>query len=348
MTSISINKKEIGDNQPTFIIAEIGQAHDGSLGIAHSFIDAIAETGADAVKFQTHLAEHESTEDEPFRIEFSYEDDTRFDYWERMEFTQEQWEGLAEHAQEQGLIFLSSTFCKEGVDLLQNIDVPAWKVGSGEYKSVDLIEYMASTGLPVLLSTGMSTYDEIDRLIGVIEEHQAPYSLFQCTSKYPTKLEDVGLNVISEFSQRYECPVGLSDHHGTIYPGMAAIARGVDLLEVHVTFDCRMFGPDSEASVTLDELSTLTKMRDAVYAMDQHPVDKEQMAKELEETRSLFSKSIAPVQELEAGTVLTDNHIAPKKPATGIPYDKKKQVIGATLLTDVQPTELLCWEDLDV
>lgn len=348
MTTISIDDTEVGEGHPTFLIAEIGQAHDGSLGMAHSFIDAVADTGVDAIKFQTHLARHESTRDEPFRVDFSYEDETRFDYWERMEFTRDQWQGLAEHARDQGLIFLSSTFCKEGVDLLQSIDVPAWKVGSGEYKSNELIEYMAKTGLPVLLSTGMSTYEEIDRLTNIIQDVGAPCALFQCTSKYPTSLEDVGLNVISEFSKRYDCPVGLSDHQGSIYPGMAAIGRGIDLLEIHVTFDRRMFGPDSEASVTLEELSTLVEMRDAVHEMDQNPIDKDRLAEELSETRDLFSKSIAPVKELESGTVLTADLIAPKKPATGIPYDKKDQVIGATLLNNVRATQLLSWEDLDV
>lgn len=345
--SFTIADRQIGEGEEPFIIAEIGQAHDGSLGIAHSFIDAVAESGADAIKFQTHIAKHESTLDEPFRTDFSWEDDTRYEYWKRMEFTEEQWEGLAEHARKEGLIFLSSAFSSAAVDLLQSVDIPAWKVGSGEYKSKELISHMAETELPVLLSTGMSTYEEIDEMTSFIESRGGPYALFQCTSKYPARLEDVGLNVLEEFRDRYGCPVGLSDHTGTIYPAMAAISRGVDLLEVHVTFDRRMFGPDADASLTFEELETVVEHRDAVHTMDSNPVDKDEMADELSETRALFSKSIAPVEELSAGTALTEELITPKKPAGGIPYEERDKVIGATLENDVSPTRLLTWDDVD-
>ncbi len=347
MQTISLGRRSIGAGEPTFIIAEIAQAHDGSLGIAHSFIDAAAEAGVDAVKFQTHIAKHESTLDEPFRTDFSWEDDTRYDYWKRMEFTKEQWQGLAEHAREEGLIFLSSAFCKPAVDLLKSLDVPAWKVGSGEYKSKELVSYMAETKQPILLSTGMSTYDEISEMIGTIEQCGSSYAILQCTSKYPTEFEDVGLNVLDELSDRFDCPVGLSDHHGSIYPSLAAIAKGANILEVHLTFDRQMFGPDSAASLTVDELETVVQMRDAVHVMDENPVDKNNVAESLSETRSLFSKSIATVKELSEGTVLTDELIEPKKPATGIPYAEKDKVINTRLANHVQPNRLLTWDDLN-
>ena len=114
-----------------FVIAEIGQAHDGSLGNAHAYIDAIANTGADAVKFQTHIASAESTKDEPWRVKFSLQDETRYDYWRRMEFSKEQWVGLKKHADDKGLLFLSSAFSIEAFELLQRVGVSAWKVASG-------------------------------------------------------------------------------------------------------------------------------------------------------------------------------------------------------------------------
>ncbi|MFC7057713.1 N-acetylneuraminate synthase family protein [Halovenus salina] len=345
--SLTIVDNKIGNDEKPCIIAEIGQAHDGSLGIAHSFIDAVAETGADAIKFQTHLAEHESTLDEPFRTDFSWEDDTRYEYWKRMEFTKEQWKGLAEHAREKGLIFLSSPFSKAAVDLLQSVDVPAWKIGSGEYKSDELVSYMADTELPVLFSTGMSTYEEIDEMTALLDSNDTPYALFQCTSKYPATLEEVGLNVLEEFRERYGCPVGLSDHTGSPHPAMAAISRGVDLLEVHVTFDRRMFGPDADSSLTFKELTTVVDHRDAVHKIDTNPVNKNEIAEELSETRALFSKSIAPAEELSAGTVITEDLITPKKPASGIPYDERDKIIGATLEDNVSPERLLTWDDID-
>ena len=129
---IKIKGRKIGKGQPVFIIGEIAQAHDGSLGAAHAYIDAIANTGADAVKFQTHIAEAESSPRERWRVNFSYQDKTRFDYWKRMEFTLEQWKGLKKHAEEKGLIFLSSPFSSEAVEILERIGVSAWKVASGE------------------------------------------------------------------------------------------------------------------------------------------------------------------------------------------------------------------------
>jgi len=345
--SIEIAGRKIDADTKTFLIAEIGQAHDGSVNVAHSFIDAVAEAGADAVKFQTHIAAHESTLDEPFRADFSEQDDTRYDYWERMEFTREQWEGLAEHARDRGLVFLSSAFCTEAVDLLRTIDVPAWKVGSGEYRSKELVSYMTETGNPVLLSTGMSRCAEINEMIELLEKADAPHALFQCTSEYPTGLSNVGLNVVEEFRSRYDCPIGLSDHTGSIHPAMAAISRGIDLLEVHVTFDRRMFGPDAEASLTVDELEVITDHRDAVHEMDTNPVDKDEVADSLSENRALFSKSIAPTERLPAGTTITEDVLTAKKPGTGIPYREKDRVIGETVKHEVSSKRLITWDDIN-
>src|SRR5437763_1720168 len=150
------------DTRRCLIIGEVGQAHNGSLGMAHAFIDAIANAGADAVKFQTHIASAESTAAEPWRIRFSPQDSTRYEYWKRMEFSEEQWLGLKKHADERGLLFLSSPFSVEAVQLLQRVGVPAWKVASGEISNVPLFEALARTELPVLMSTGMSDLSEID------------------------------------------------------------------------------------------------------------------------------------------------------------------------------------------
>jgi N-acetylneuraminate synthase len=139
------------------IIGEVAQAHDGSLGAAHAYIDAIAQAGADAVKFQTHIASAESTPAEPWRVRFSYQDASRYDYWKRMEFTEEQWSGLKRHANEKGLLFLSSPFSLQAAKMLMRVGMPAWKVASGEVTNAPLFDFMIATGLPVMLSTGMRT-----------------------------------------------------------------------------------------------------------------------------------------------------------------------------------------------
>ena len=346
MNTITIAQKTVGEGFPPFLIAEIAQAHDGSLGMAHAYIDVVAQTGADAIKFQTHIAEEESTLDEPFRKAFTTQDATRYAYWKRMEFTEAQWLELANRAKEKGLIFLSSPFSLKAVEWLRRIGMPAWKVGSGEFASEELFSAMGSTGAPILFSTGMCSYAEIADMTAWFETRQFPFALFQCTSKYPVMLEEVGLNVLDELRARFRCPIGLSDHSGSLFPGLAALARGVNLFEAHVTFDRRMFGPDVPASLTIDEFKLLADARDAFTTMRQHPVDKDAMAGEMTQMRRLFTKSVATVCDLSAGTILTDEMLCAKKPGTGIPYHEKNQLIGRTLIGDVKKERLLRWEDI--
>ena len=290
-----ISGKVIGRTHPCFVIAELAQAHDGSLGFAHSYIDAVASAGADAIKFQTHIASAESTKEEPFRVNFSYQDTNRYDYWKRMEFTSEQWRGLAEHCNEAGIIFLSSAFSVEAVELLDKLDMPAWKVGSGEVNNPLILSAMMKTNKPLLLSSGMSSWDEITKATEVIVENEKPLALFQCTSKYPTPLQDVGLNVLSEMRQRFDIPIGLSDHSGSIYPSLAALGQGIDLLEIHVVHSKQMFGPDTQSSITIDELSMICEARDAFHEMQTNPVDKNKMSSELHSLRKLFNKCTAEI-----------------------------------------------------
>jgi len=284
-TNYSIGSRRIGSESPTFIIAEIAQAHDGSLGTAHAYVDAVAEAGADAVKFQTHIANEESTLDEPFRVKFSFQDNTRYDYWKRMEFTEDQWKDLSKHAKDRNLIFLSSPFSVKAVNILRDIGMQAWKIGSGEVKSDDILGAMAENGAPIILSTGMSGFDEIEDCVKRIRERGLQFALLQCTSSYPTALDQVGLNVIGELRSRFNCPIGLSDHSGTLFPGLAAMAKGIDILEVHVVLDRRSFGPDVQASVTVDDLGFLVKARDAFHVMAVNPVDKDKMAEKMSQMR---------------------------------------------------------------
>lgn len=339
--------RKVGGGAPGYIIAEVAQAHDGSLGTAHAFVDAAADAGADAVKFQTHLAEAESTQDEPFRVKFSKQDTTRYDYWKRTAFTGDQWAGLAAHARDKGLAFLSSPFSLEAVELLRRIGVPAWKVASGEVRTDSLLQAMCSDGKPVLLSTGMSGWADIDAAVAAIDGAGTQFAVLQCASLYPTPLDAVGLNVIDEMRVRYGAPAGLSDHSGQVYPALAALARGADLIEVHLTLSRRMFGPDVPVSLTVEELRQVTAARDAFHAMHNSPVDKDKAAAALAEMRSMFGRSLAPRRDLAAGTVISAEMLAAKKPATGIPADQIDTVIGRQLRHAVPADRLLRWEDID-
>jgi N,N'-diacetyllegionaminate synthase len=328
------------------VVGEVAQAHDGSLGMAHAFIDAIAGAGADAVKFQTHIAAAESTPAEPWRVPFSMQDATRYDYWRRMEFSEEQWSGLQRHARERGLLFLSSPFSVEAVEMLLRIGVPGWKVASGEIGTTELFQRMARTRLPMLVSTGMSPLSEIDVAVETLRGLASPFAVLQCTSAYPCPPEQVGLNMIPFFRQRYDCAVGLSDHSGSIYAGLAAVTLGIQVLEVHVALSREMFGPDVSASVTTDELRQLVDGTRAIERMLRHPVDKDALASASAPVRALFTKSVVARVDLPAGTLLKPEHLSVKKPGTGIPATRLPELIGARLLRGLRADDLLSDADI--
>lgn len=343
---IEVDGRYVGPGHPSLVIAEIAQAHDGSLGTAHAYIDAVSAAGADAIKFQTHIAAAESTPEEPWRVKFSQQDKTRYDYWKRMEFTEEQWAALREHANESGLIFLSSPFSIEAVDLLTRVGVPAWKVASGEVNNTVMLDHMAQTGLPILLSTGMSPFSEIDEAVHWAKEGGAPIAVFQCTTAYPCPPDQVGANLIPVLRDRYAVPIGLSDHSGTIYPSLAAAAVGIDALEVHIAFTRETFGPDLEASITTTELKKLVEGVRFIEAMNENPVDKDDVAEGLAQLRSMFTKSLVTLCDLEAGQVLEENHLVLKKPGWGIAASRLPELVGRRLARSLPADSLLTEEDL--
>ena len=347
MPTSSESTWRLGALRRCLVIGEVAQAHDGSLGMAHAFVDAIANAGADAVKFQTHIASAESTRHEPWRVRFSPQDTLRQDYWRRTEFTEEQWRGLRQHATERGLLFLSSPFSFEALELLHRVGVGAWKVASGETANLPMLERMIASGLPILVSTGMSPVAEIDRVVEHLRAREVEFGVLQCTSAYPCPPERVGLNLIPFFRERYQCPVGLSDHSGSIFPALAAATMGISLLEVHVTLSREMFGPDVSSSVTTTELRQMVDGIRFIETMVAHPVDKDLAADATRPLRDLFTKSVVPRTSLRAGVVLRDEDLALKKPGTGIPAARLPHIVGRRLKRDVIADELMCEEDLE-
>lgn len=345
MTSFELEGHRVGEGAPTFVIAEVAQAHDGSLGAAHAYIDVVAASGAQAIKFQTHIAAAESTPGEPWRVKFSRQDATRYDYWRRMEFTKDQWVGLAEHAREKGLVFLSTPFSFAAMGVLDPL-VPAWKVGSGETTNLPMIERMAATGRPVLLSSGMSSWAELDAAVATVRRGGAPVAVFQCTTAYPCPPEKTGLNVIGELRARYGCTVGLSDHSATIYAGLAAVTLGARMLEVHVAFSRACFGPDTVASLVPDELAALVRGARFIEAAVANPIDKDKAAGELEALKRTFGKSVVAARALEAGERLGADDLALKKPGTGIPAARLSSLIGRRVKNAVAADTLLAESDL--
>jgi N,N'-diacetyllegionaminate synthase len=313
------------------IIGEVAQAHDGSLGMAHAFIDAIARTGADAVKFQTHYADHESSSDEPFRVKFSPQDATRYDYWKRLEFTPEQWLELADHARRLGLLFLSSPFSTYAVEVLERCGMPAWKVASGELSNLPLLDRMCATGKPIILSSGMSGWRELDAAVERVRSSENTLCVMQCTTAYPCPPERVGLNVMREMRDRYHSLVGLSDHSGTLWPAMAAVTLGANAYETHVAFDRAMFGPDVPASLTLEELAMAVSGVRFVETMLANPVDKDAAFASYEGLRSMFSQGLVAAHDLPAGSLIGPESLSTRKPLRGIPASQYDAVLGRRL-----------------
>lgn len=329
-----------------YTIAEIGQAHEGSLGILYSYIDAIAQTGVDAVKFQMHIAEAESSEHEPFRVKFSLEDETRFDYWKRMSFSLEQWKEIKQHCDSLGLDFICSPFSNLAVDWLEEIGVKQYKIGSGEVTNFLILEKIAQTGKQVILSSGMSSYAELDQTVDFLKDRNVDFSILQCTTAYPTQPDQYGLNVIQELKERYQVSVGFSDHSAKIETCIAASALGADILEFHVVFDRQLFGPDAKASLTILETRELVRAVKNVATALLNPINKNNNA-DFSGLKQIFEKSLAVNKKLAKNHIITFDDLEAKKPkGFGIDAMKFKEVIGKVVTRELNQWDFLNQEDL--
>ncbi|MDC0319206.1 N-acetylneuraminate synthase family protein [Verrucomicrobia bacterium] len=331
-----------------YLIAEIGQAHDGSLGIAHSFIDALKGTGIDAIKFQMHIADAESSIDEPFRVKFSYADKNRIDYWRRMEFNLEQWNGIKNHCEEYGFDFIVSAFSNLAIDNLEKLNVTKYKIGSGEVSNLLILEKISRTKKPVILSSGLSSLEELDRSVSYLTGRVKSIALTQCTTAYPTSPNTWGLNAIKILKDRFNLPVGFSDHSGDIYACLFAGALGAELLEFHVTFDKSMFGPDSKASLTIKQVKQLVKGIEQLKIAKSNPATKS-LNEEMINLKNIFEKSLSVNKVMKKGMTLNFEDLEGKKPyGKGISAKEFNNVIGRKLLVNKNKWDYLNWYDVNV
>ena len=330
------------------IIAEIAQAHDGSVGILHSYIDVLAETGVDAIKFQTHIAEAESSVHEAFRVPFSYVDKTRYDYWKRMELSEYQWKEIKNHCKSLGLLFISSPFSCKAVDVLEATEVDMYKIGSGEVANLLLLQKIAETRKPVIVSSGMSNYAELNNAINLFKELHINVSVMQCVTAYPSQPEQWNLQTISEYKKRFNIPTGYSDHSGVITACLAATTLGAELLEFHAVFDKRMFGPDAKASLEIDEIKALVRgVKDIKISLSNN-INKDTQVADKSELKKMFGKSLCVNNHFAAGHVISINDLEAKKPAGhGIAPNDYKQVIGKKLLTAKKQWDFITHQDLN-
>jgi sialic acid synthase SpsE len=338
---MDIGARSVGSGAPALIIAEIGNNHDGSIRQAERLIEAAAEAGADAVKFQTHIAEAEMLPSTPTPPHF---DEPRFEFTRRMELSKDQHVRLKAFAEERNLVFFSSPFSVEAVELLEDVGVPAYKVASGEVTNPPLLEAVAATGKPVLLSSGMSGLADVERAAATLRAHGSELLVMQCTSTYPCPPELVNLRAMSAMGERLGAPYGLSDHTPDVWTSVAAVALGAVAVEKHFTLSKRLYGPDHHASLTPEELARLVEgVRQVEAALGTGLKERDPS---LDPARATFEKSIVARTVIPQGAVLEPEMLTTKRPGTGIPALRIAEVVGRRTTRELEPDHLLEEADL--
>tara|TARA_Y100000992_G_scaffold189871_1_gene128649 strand:- start:3625 stop:4656 length:1032 start_codon:yes stop_codon:yes gene_type:complete len=342
---VNLNKLIIENKQ--LVIAEIGQSHDGSLNYVHSFIDECAKVGVDIIKFQTHFAAEESSEDDIFRTKSSSKKETRFQYWKRMEFTNEEWFKIYKHVKAKKLLFSSSVFSTKAINLMNKLGIDIWKIASGESLNLNLIkEIVRISNKPIFISTGMSYKKEVKKIISYIKTKKNPFLLMHCVSQYPTKFENLGMNLIDEFKKEFKCPIGYSDHSGSLHVPLIAIEKKISALELHVTFDKKVYNPDSSSSINFNELKFLCDFLRNKNKIFKYTKTKDQIANVVKKNRILFSKSLAFKKDMRKGSKIKIRDLTFKKPGNGIKLDKINKIIGKTLVKNKSKTRLIKLSDV--
>jgi len=316
----------------TYIIAEIGNTHEGSLGLAKQFIKVASECGVDAVKMQTHIFEAESLPDAPNPAYFT--DETRKEYFERTTFTTEQWKELKRYCEgELGVDFFSSPFSLEAVDLLEEVGVSAYKIASGEVNNIPLLEKIAKTGKRVLLSSGMSSWAELDGAVETLQSNGCKELIvLQCTSEYPCPPEEAGLNILDEMKVRYKnATIGYSDHTMGVAVPLAAVIKGATVIEKHFTLSQKMYGSDAMNSTEPEEFKRLVdEIRQIEIALSNN-VNKDKKVKSLKNMKMTFEKSIVSACSINRLGTIEEAYLAFKKPGDGIPAREYKKLLGKKL-----------------
>ncbi len=329
------NLKESILNSDYFIIAEIGMNHDGSLGNAIRLIEEANNNGADAVKFQLHISEEESLKDAPKPPYFKLEE--RYEYFKRTSFSLNEWKKLKQYAHDLSLYFIVSPFSHKAVDILEEINIDAYKIASGETTNIPLLEYINNKNKPVLLSTGMSNWEEIYRAVETLTDNLIV--IFQCSSEYPCNPKNIGLNVIKELNKRFKgITIGYSDHTLDNKSSIGAFMMGAKVFEKHFTLSKKMYGADAKFSLEPDEMLCYVEGIEFISKILNNPVNKDDITM-YKEMKVIFEKSVVAARDLNKGHVLVFNDLAFKKPGDGIRADNYKKIIGKKLLKNVKKNE---------
>lgn len=319
------------------LIVEIGNSHDGSLGIATSMVDMAREAGASTVKFQMHLAEYESTPEEPFRKTFSKQDKTRFAYWKRVTFDEGAWKHLIDHTTSSGMEFMCSPFSLEAAKWLDEDNrIQRWKVGSGEATNFPLLDFLIETKREIVLSTGLISWRELLELKTRFESKDAwdRVTLLHCVSMYPVPLDKVSLNVIHEL-RKLTSNVGFSDHSGDPATALFAYSLGVSTIEVHLTPNRLFFGPDTSSSLTPDEIRSIIQFSKKWDILKENGFSRDQLFELSSGTAKIFRKGLYWKRSLAVGHVVTIKDLSFLKPSSYVEAKDYESILGLVTSKEV-------------
>ncbi len=343
-----IGDRNVGPGEPCFVIAEAGVNHNGDLDLARALLDAAADAGADAVKFQTFRADRVATATAPkaaYQRETTGASDSQRDMLARLELDANAHRALVAHCRDRDIAFLSSPFDLASVDLLVELGVPALKLGSGELTNRLLVDRAAGTGLPLLLSTGMATLDEVTAALEWARTRGATdVAVLHCVSEYPAPVDQLNLRAIATLADACACPVGYSDHAAGTSAALAAVALGACIIEKHLTVDRALPGPDHRASCEPDELAALVRgVRDVEAALGdgiKRPAPCEA------DNRQQVRRSLATARAVSAGHALGPADLTALRPGTGIAPAHADRLVGRRARRDLPPNAILSWDDL--
>jgi N,N'-diacetyllegionaminate synthase len=330
------------DNQ-IFIIAEAGDNHNGNFDLALQLVDKAAEAGADCVKFQTFVTENvisKFAEKADYQKQTTRENESQYEMVKKLELSFEQFRLIHKYCQEKNIIFLSTPFDLDSIDFLEEIQIPFWKIPSGEITNLPYLEKIAKTEKDIIMSTGMCTMEEIEAALSVLREHGAgKITLLHCNTEYPTPFEDVNLRAMQEMKKAFGVSVGYSDHTVGIAVPIAAAAMGASVIEKHFTLDKNMEGPDHRASLEPEELKQMVRsIRNIERAMGS---GKKQPSPSEQKNISIARKSIVAKRKIKQGEQLTEDNLYIKRPGNGISPMRWYEIIGTAAVKDFEEDELI-------
>jgi N-acetylneuraminate synthase len=348
MRPIEIADRKIGSGERCFVIAEAGVNHNGDFALAKQLVDTAKESGADAVKFQTYIAEKVIAPDAPkaeYQAAATDPTESQLEMVKKLQLSFDQFAQLKSHCDDRGILFLSTPFDNDSADFLDLLGMGAFKIPSGEITNIPFLRYLAGKGKPLILSTGMSTLEEVsEALEAIVDEKNEQVILLHCVSSYPTPAAEVNLRAMKTMAKTFDLPVGFSDHTNGINIALAAVALGACIIEKHFTLDKNLPGPDHQASLEPAELAALVS---GIHEVESALGDgRKEPAPCERDVATVARRSLVAKRTISAGSIVSADSIAILRPGTGLPPAMINRVVGRQAKTDIPSGTLVTLEML--